>query len=114
MAFVLRGTASMLTGEVVLVGVNYDKRTKKHQCEIERVTKDSHGVVKKFGESTEKSTEKILSYMKQNPNITIAELCKVTGLSDKGVRKNINKLKECGRLTRVGPDKGGWWKVEGS
>lgn len=103
-------------GDVILVGVNYDKRTKKHQCSIERVTKGFQGVAKTFGESSgkssEKSSEKILYYMKQNPSITIAELCKVIGLSDKGVRKNINKLKECGRLTRVGPDKGGWWKVE--
>lgn len=28
-------------GEVVLVGVNYDKQSKKHQCEIERVIKES-------------------------------------------------------------------------
>ena len=27
------------TGEVILVGINYNKRTKKHQCEIERITK---------------------------------------------------------------------------
>ena len=25
------------TGEIVLVGINYDKKTKKHKCEIERV-----------------------------------------------------------------------------
>ena len=24
------------TGEIVLVGINYDKKTKKHKCEIER------------------------------------------------------------------------------
>ena len=28
-------------GEVILVGINYNKRTKKHQCEIERITKVS-------------------------------------------------------------------------
>ncbi|MBO4654838.1 MAG: hypothetical protein J5644_04775 [Bacteroidales bacterium] len=33
-------------------------------------------------------------------------------MSDKGVRKNIDKLKQAGLLTRIGPDKGGWWKVE--
>lgn len=28
-------------GDVILVGINYNKRTKKHQCEIERITKVS-------------------------------------------------------------------------
>ena len=61
--------------------------------------------------STEKSTEKILEQMRSNPSITIAELCEILGLSDKGVRKNIDKLKQAGLLTRIGPDKGGYWKV---
>jgi hypothetical protein len=26
-------------GEVVLVGINYDKKTKRHECKIERITK---------------------------------------------------------------------------
>lgn len=29
------------TGEVLLVGVNYDKQSKRHQCAIDRVTKES-------------------------------------------------------------------------
>ncbi len=63
--------------------------------------------------STEKSTEKILALMKRKPSITIKELCAALPMSDKGVRKNINKLKEQGRLRRIGPDKGGSWQVTG-
>ena len=55
----------------------------------------------------------IMSSMKQNPSITIAELCNVTRLSDKSVRKNIDKLKLQGLIVRVGPDKGGHWEVSG-
>ena len=58
-----------------------------------------------------KSTVKILSCMKHDPNITIPELCEITGLSDRGVRNNIDKLKQQGLITRVGPDKGGHWQV---
>jgi len=61
--------------------------------------------------STEKSTEKILFYIKQNPQITIAEMCNLIGLSDKGLRKKLDKLKQQGLITRVGPDKGGHWEV---
>lgn len=51
--------------------------------------------------------------MKRKPSITIKEICAALPMSDKGVRKNINKLKEQGRLRRVGPDKGGSWQVTG-
>ncbi len=27
------------TGEILLVGINYDKKTKKHQCKIEKYSK---------------------------------------------------------------------------
>lgn len=94
--------------------MNYDKRTKKHQCSIERVTKESQGVAKKFGESSEKSSEKILHLLRQNPMLTIAELSEKLSMTTRGVEKNLKKLQSSGRLTRVGPDKGGWWKVEGS
>ena len=57
------------------------------------------------------SAEKIILCMKNNSSITIAELCKETGLSDRGVRKNIEKLKANGYIRRVGPDKGGHWEM---
>ncbi|MBR4678305.1 MAG: winged helix-turn-helix transcriptional regulator [Bacteroidales bacterium] len=63
------------------------------------------------GKSIVKSAVKILSFMKHDPNITIPELCEITGLSDRGVRNNIDKLKQQGLITRVGPDKGGHWQV---
>ena len=61
--------------------------------------------------STEKSTEKLIRIIRENPDITIAEMCKLVGLSDKGVRKNLDKLKQQGILQRIGPAKGGHWKV---
>ena len=63
------------------------------------------------GKSTVKSAVKILSCMKHDPNITIPKLCEITGLSDRGVRNNIDKLKQQGLITRVDPDKGGHWEV---
>ena len=53
----------------------------------------------------------ILLYIKQNPQITIAEMCNLIGLSDKGLRKKLDKLKQQGLITRVGSDKGGHWQV---
>ena len=61
--------------------------------------------------SVEKSVEKIIKAMKENPKITGKELTVLVGLSRRGVEKNIKKLQEKGLLRRVGPDKGGYWEV---
>jgi ATP-dependent DNA helicase RecG len=33
------------------------------------------------------------------------------GITSKGVEYNIDKLKKEGILNRIGPDKGGYWKI---
>jgi len=38
-------------------------------------------------------------------------LAEILGLSIKTVRTNIDKLKQNGKLIRIGPDKGGHWEV---
>ena len=107
-------------GEVVLVGVNYDKRTKKHQCSIERVTKELQRNVPEYVPENvpenvpEKRRSDILDRIRKNPNITIPALAAICGVDEKNIKRDIQRLKSSGRLTRVGPDKGGWWKVEGS
>jgi len=35
----------------------------------------------------------------------------VIGISERKIKENIRKLKEKGLLKRVGPAKGGYWKV---
>jgi ATP-dependent DNA helicase RecG len=61
--------------------------------------------------SVEKSVEKILRHLSANPFATQNELSIVTGLSVRGVEKNLKILKISGRLRRIGPDKGGHWEV---
>lgn len=62
-------------------------------------------------EKTGVSREKIVVAIRGYPNITMAELAEVTGLSAKGVEKNIRILREENVIRRVGPDKGGYWEV---
>ena len=61
--------------------------------------------------TTEKTTEKILLLMKENPKITTAQLADKTGLSVDGINYNIKKLKKANQISRIGGDKGGFWKV---
>jgi predicted HTH transcriptional regulator len=39
------------------------------------------------------------------------ELSKHIGINEKNIRIHIAKLKAKGLLERVGPDKGGYWKI---
>ena len=39
------------------------------------------------------------------------EIAKVVGIAERNIKTHIRKLKEIGRLNRVGPDKGGYWEV---
>jgi ATP-dependent DNA helicase RecG len=57
------------------------------------------------------SQEKIIEQIRMNHRITQVELSKNIGINAKNVRVNIAKLKVKGLLERVGPDKGGYWKI---
>lgn len=64
---------------------------------------------------TEKTSEKILRLIGENPKVTIADLARLTGLTTRSVERNLKSLQAQGLLRRVGPDKGGHWElVEGS
>ena len=63
------------------------------------------------GKSKEKSKEKILNLIHQNPSITTKELAEMIGLSIAGIEKNLRQMKENNQIRRVGPDKGGYWEV---
>jgi len=58
-----------------------------------------------------KTVGKILALINENSKITREKLSAKTGLTVRGVEWNLNKLKKEGALKRVGPAKGGYWKV---
>ena len=60
---------------------------------------------------SEKSSEKILKLLSATPQMTIIQLANQLGISTRAVEKQIAKLRERGFLKRIGPAKGGYWKV---
>lgn len=58
-----------------------------------------------------KTTQKILNIMKSNSSVTIDYLCEACGLTRDGINWNIRKLKEQGKIRRIGPDNGEHWEV---
>lgn len=65
----------------------------------------------KNGSTTEKTTEKIVRLMKENPQITNKELADACGITEDGVYWNTKKLRKNNIIRRVGGDKGGHWEV---
>jgi len=59
----------------------------------------------------EKTREKIISAIREDPIITTEKLAKICSLTIKGIEWQISKLKQEGILKRVGPDKGGHWEA---
>lgn len=55
--------------------------------------------------------QKILSEMRDNPNITIAELASFFSISETAIENNLAFLRENGYIVRVGSKKTGYWKV---
>ena len=59
----------------------------------------------------EKSREKIISIIRNNPTVTQSELSYMLQISTKAIEKHIKNLRDDGIIRRVGPDKGGHWEV---
>ncbi|HOC85109.1 MAG TPA: HTH domain-containing protein [Methanoculleus sp.] len=52
-----------------------------------------------------------MEVMQHDPTVTIAELARIIGVTNRAIKKQIEKLKQQGRLRRVGPARGGHWEV---
>jgi ATP-dependent DNA helicase RecG len=45
------------------------------------------------------------------PELSIPEMATRLGKSQRTVERATRELRSAGKLTRIGPDKGGYWKV---
>lgn len=66
-------------------------------------------VVRKGGKKT---AERLLEMLRGNPKMTLAEMVEELGISRSAIQKHIFRLKDEQLLRRIGPDKGGEWRVE--
>ena len=69
--------------------------------------------IKKASKDSAKHTsrERIIDLIKSNPQHTAKTMASCLGLSVQAIQKQIAFLKSENKLERVGPDKGGRWKV---
>ena len=59
-----------------------------------------------------KSREKIIALLAENGKLSAVALAERIGISAKTVEKHLSNLKADGIIKRIGPDKGGHWKVK--
>ena len=55
--------------------------------------------------------EKILSYLRAEPELTRRELAERIGITPDGIKYHLGKLKAAGAIRRVGSDRAGRWEV---
>jgi len=53
----------------------------------------------------------VLELIKEMPGCSIPDIALELGKSERTVERAIRELKSTGKLVRVGPDKGGIWRV---
>ena len=54
----------------------------------------------------------VLSWLKEDPHLTVAELVEKSGKSLRTVNRILASLKNKGLVWRVGSNKTGYWKVQ--
>ena len=63
------------------------------------------------GKTRGKTREKILKLILEDTSISIEEMSNKIGITQKGIEWQIMRLKKDGILERIGPARGGYWKV---
>ena len=73
---------------------------------------ESREKTSKGGEKTIKSRDKIIALLSEDGKLSAAALAEKIGISAKAVEKHLTNLKADGIIERIGPAKGGYWKVK--
>ena len=66
----------------------------------------------KSREKPQKSREKIVALLSEDGKLSAMALAEKIGISAKSVEKHLANLKADGLIERIGPAKGGYWKVK--
>ena len=85
---------------------NHQKTTRKQPEKVE----DCQKTTRKPPE-TAPLPDRILAFIRQKPSASRREIAATLGTTESIVRYRLDKLRAAGMIERLGPDKGGHWKV---
>ena len=99
-------------GEIVLVGINYDKRTKSHQCVIEKIL-DKVAINQKCGDKYgdksktigEKNKQRILDYLSTHAEVKSQEIAMILRIGISRTKVYLAELADAGFIIRLGANK---------
>jgi len=74
-------------------------------------TNETEKVGEKVGVKLTENQRIILNQMQNDPFTSAKALAETVGISVRKIETNIRKLKDLGYIERVGPAKGGYWKI---
>jgi len=63
------------------------------------------------GKMTGKTSERVVELFREDPGLSIPEVAERLGKSARSVERAICTLRSSGKVARVGPAKGGSWRV---
>ena len=63
------------------------------------------------GKSSQKSSQKIIELLRNNPQITIDQMAAEIGISSRAIKKHLANLQAAAVIQHIGPDNGGKWVV---
>jgi ATP-dependent DNA helicase RecG len=76
-----------------------------------RVTFLKKNYVDMSGEMSGEMSEKIIALLNKDNRITIPEIAKIIGVTDRTIERKIQGLQKMNFIQRIGPNKGGHWEV---
>ena len=77
-----------------------------------RATQETARKQPERGNSSRGLADRILAFLRRNPSASRREVAEaLAGTTEGSVRYQLDKLKQSNRLRRVGPDRGGRWRV---
>ena len=74
-------------------------------------SENSREKTSKGGEKNIRSREKIIALLAEDGKLSAVALAEKVGITAKAVEKHLARLKADGIIERIGPAKGGWWRV---
>ena len=105
-------------GEIVLVGINYDKKTKNHECTIERIfDKVSRHASQNAPQNAPQNAlqkltvrqQMILDFVRGNAEMSKKQIASALNLSFDILKRELSAMSSI--VKYVGPSKGGHWEV---
>ena len=73
---------------------------------------ESREKTSKGGEKPTKSRDKVIALLSEDGKLSAVALAEKIGISAKAIEKHLANLKAEGIIERIGPAKGGYWKVK--